>query len=183
MRMSPLPLTLVGLVALASVLGGCGGHSGPASDGPLSSATSMHGRIPSGDNCVPPGHAQTFGDQTFTNYGKAMVILDRVVLLNPHNERLIGSYAVPGTLLVGVVFWPIRNPQTQPAWKDRQPVHGFRLPPGKSFNMVLGVVAIAPGRASSQGMVVYYHDSSGRYVARNNFAMTIAATKLGCEQP
>jgi hypothetical protein len=68
-------------------------------------------------------------------------------------------------------------------WKYRQPVHGFRLAPGKSFNMVLGVAAIAPGQASSRGMLVYYHESAGSYVATDDFAMVIAATKTGCLAP
>jgi hypothetical protein len=174
-----LPVAVVALAAaLASALGGCDGGGGPASDGSLSSGAD--GRIPRGANCVPGGHAQTFGDQLFTNHGHATVVLDRVVLLHPHNERLIGSYAVPGTLLIGVVFWPPKYAGMPSTWKHRQPVHGFRLAPGKSFNMVLGVTAVATGRASSQGMLVYYHDSAGMYVARNYFAMIVAASKRGC---
>jgi hypothetical protein len=85
--------------------------------------------------------------QTFTNYGDTTVILDRVVLLRPRNERLVGSYAVPGDLLVGNVRWPPTYPSTisvpgvPAAWKHRQTVPGFRLAPGKSFNMVLGVAS------------------------------------------
>jgi hypothetical protein len=69
-----------------------------------------------------------------------------------------------------------------PAWRDRQPVHGFRLAPGKTFNMVLGVAATAAGQARSRGMLVYYHDSAGSYVARNYVAMIIATGKNGCNQ-
>jgi len=83
-------------------------------------------------------------------------------------------------VLIGVVPWPPKYPGMPPAWKDRQPVHSFRLAPGKTFNMVLGVTAAGPGRATSQGMLVYYHDSAGRYVSPNYFAMIIAATKTGC---
>ena len=178
MRIKPLVVLAVA-AALMSAVGGCG-RGGPATDGPLSSGTSIHGRIPSGDNCVPGGHAQTFGDQVFTNYGQVTVVLDRVVLLHPRNERLIASYAVPGKLLIGVVFWPPKYAGMPSTWKHRQPVHGFRLAPGRSFNMVLGAIAIAPGQASARGMLVYYHDSAGSYVAPNYFGMIIAATKLGC---
>ncbi|HVB41747.1 MAG TPA: hypothetical protein VNF47_03435 [Streptosporangiaceae bacterium] len=179
-RVRPLPLAVAVLaVALGSALGGCGGVGGPAADGPLSSG--VDGRIPRGENCVPGGHVQAFGDQQFTNHGHdAVVVVDRVVLLRPRNERLVGSYAVPGDWVIGVVFWPPEYARMPPTWKYRQPVRGFRLAPGKSFNLVLGVAAIAAGRATSQGMLVYYHDSSGSYVARNYFAMTIAATKSGC---
>jgi hypothetical protein len=180
MRVMSLPLAVVVVAAaLASALGGCSSR-GLSAAGPLSSGSSVHGRIPRGGNCVPGGHAQTFGDQLFTNYGQVTVVVDRVVLLHPHHERLIGSYAVPGRRLIGVVFWPPKYPHMPSTWEHRQPVHGFRLAPGKSFNMVLGVTATGTGRATSQGMLVYYHDASGSYVARNYFAMTIAATKYGC---
>lgn len=178
--------TSAAVAALVSILGGCG-DSGPASDGPLSSSTSMHGPIPRGSNCVPGGRPQAFGFQQFTNYGHTTVTLDRVVLLRPHNEHLVGSFAVPGAVIVGVVHWPPKYPGTPAglgvptAWKHRQPVYGFRLAPGKTFNMVLGVAAITRGRrATSQGMLVYYHDSSGAYVAPNYGANILAASTVTC---
>ena len=181
------PLATVALAALVIAVGGCSGGGGPATDGPLSSSTSMHGPIPTGSNCVPGGHSWAFGFQQFTNYGHTTVILDRVVLLHPRNEHLVGSYEVPGAVIVGVVRWPPRYPGSPagvgvpPAWKHRQPVHGFRLAPGKTFDMVLGVAAITGGRrATSQGMLVYYHDSSGTYVAKNYWANIIAASTRTC---
>ena len=178
-RVKPLPLAVVAVAAaLASALAGCSSGGGPATDGPLSSG--VDGRIPRGANCVPGGQQQTFGDQVFTNHGHATIVLDRVALLHPHNEHLVGSYAVPGTLLIGVVPWPPKYADMPSTWKHRQPVHRFQLAAGKSFNMVLGAAATATGQASSQGMLVYYHDSAGSHVARNDFAMTIAATRNGC---
>jgi hypothetical protein len=178
-RLRPLRL-LVLAVAVAFAQGGCGG-SGPATDGPLNSGNSIHGPIPSGSECAPGGRTWAFGLTSFTNYGHTTVVLDRVALLHPHNEHLIGSYAVPGARVVGVVYWPVRNPPTQPAWKHRQPVHGFRLAAGKSFNMVLGIAAIAGGhRATSLGMLVYYHDSSGSYLAKDYWANIIAANAHTC---
>jgi hypothetical protein len=165
-------------VALAAALGGCGG--GPSADGPLSSGAG--GRVSHGNICVTRfvSRRQTFGFEQFTNNGRSTIILDSVVLLHPHSERLIGSYAVPGERTIGVVPWPPMYPGMPPAWQHRQPVHGFGLAPGKSFNMVLGVAATGTGRATSQGMLVYYHDSSGSYVARNDVAMIIAVAKNGC---
>ncbi len=180
MRVRPLPLVVALAAALVSALGGCG-SGGPAADGPLSSGYSVHGPIPRGSICVPGGRPQSFGDQLFTNYGHATVVLDRVVLLHPHNERLIGSYAVPGDQLIGTVPWPPKCPGMPPGWTHRQPVHGFRLVPGETLNMVLGVAAVAAGRrAISQGMLVYYHDTSGTYVAKNYFANIIAANTHTC---
>jgi hypothetical protein len=172
--------TLAALAALASVLGGCSNSGGPATDGPLRNG--VNGPIRRGFNCVTRfvSKLQTFGDQQFTNYGHATVVLGRVALLHPHNEHLIGSYAVPGDLVIGVVPWPPKYAGMPPTWKHRQPVHGFRLAPGKTFNMVLGVTAAGPGRATSQGMLVYYHDSVDSYVVRNIFGMIIVATKHGC---
>lgn len=181
-RVKSLPLAVVAVAALASALGGCtSGRGGPVTGGPLSSGTSMYGPIPRGSICTPGGRRQTFGFELFTNYGNTTVILDRVVLLHPHNERLIGSYAVPGDLLIGAPRgWPPKYAGIPHTWKDRQPVHGFRLPPGKSFNMVLGVEAITARRAISEGMLVYYRDSSGTYLAKNYFANIIAPTARSC---
>jgi hypothetical protein len=136
--------------------GGCSRHGGgPAADGPLSSAA--FGSITGGANCAPGGEAQTFGTEVFTNHGQTSVVLDRVVLLRPRNERLLGSYAVPGTFMIGVVPWPPRYADMPPTWKYREPVHAF-----------------------SQGMRVYYHDSAGSYVATDHLAMIIALGKNGC---
>jgi hypothetical protein len=164
------------------MLGGChGGGDGPSADGPLSSGNSIHGPIPTGSICAPGGRPQTFADQQFTNYGHITVVLDRVVLLRPRNERLIGSFAVPGDQEIGTVPWPPKYRGIPSSWKDRQPVRGFRLAPSKSLNMVLGVLAVAAGRrAISQGMLVYYHDSVGSYVAKNFFANIISANTHTC---
>ncbi len=135
----------------------------------------MHGPIPDGAICLPGGRPQTFGDQIFTNYGSVTVVLDSVVLLHPYRERLIGSYAVPGARVIGAPGgWPPKYPNMPSGWKHRQQVRGFRLAPGRTFNMVLGVAATTPGRATSRGMLVYYHDSSGNYVAKNYFQNVIA---------
>jgi|SRR5580658_335301 hypothetical protein len=178
----PLPVAAaVVAVALASALGGCGGAGGPATDGPLSSGNGANDPIPRGAICAPGGRPQAFGDQQFTNYGDTTVVLDRVVLLRPHNERLVGSYAVPGAVLIGTVHWPPNYTGLPPTWKDRQRVHGYRLAAGKTFNMVLGVAAVTSGRrATSAGMAVYYHDSSGTFVAKNYFANIIAANTHTC---
>lgn len=155
--------------ALVSALSGCGG--GPAANGPLRS-----GGLPLGSQCVPGGRPQAFGFVLFTNHGHVTVILDRVVLLHPRNEHLVGSYAVPGDAFLGVDHWPPGDPP-----EDRRLVHGFRVGPGKTFNMVLGVAAITGGhRATSQGMLVYYHDNSGTYVAKNYTANIIAASTRTC---
>jgi hypothetical protein len=177
------PLAALALAAaLAAVmtgaLGGCGSGTSPVAAGPLSSR--QDGALPHGANCAPGGEVQSFGTELFTNYGHAAVVLDRVALLHPRNERLVGSYAMPGDRLIGIEPWPPDYAGLPPEWKLRQAVRGFRLAPGKSFNMVLGVAAAGPGQASSQGMLVYYHDSAGSYVTTDHVAMIIAATGNGC---
>lgn len=184
MRARSLPLTVVALAGLlAFALAGCSTPASahdPATNGPLSSGTSAHGRIPRGGNCLNRrGVPETFGDQQFTNYGHVTVVLDRIVLLHPRNERLIGAYAIPGIELVGVIPWPPNWPGVRALWKTRQPVRGYRVAPGKTFNTALGVIAAGPGFATSQGMLLYYHDSAGSYVAPNYFKMQIAATRSG----
>ncbi len=179
--MKRLPLAAVALVValagLAAGLDACSSSSpsGPATDGPLSSAASAHGPIPRGGNCLNRRINQTFADQSFTNYGHAAVVLDRIVLLHPRNERLIAAYAIAGPPQIGVIPWPPAGR----AWDHRQPVHGYRVAPGKTFAPVLGVKAAGPGFATSQGMLVYYHDAVGSYEAPNYFAMQISANGSG----
>jgi hypothetical protein len=140
----------------------------------------LHDPIPRGGNCVtfpPSTPAQSFADQTFTNYGHATVVLDRIVLLHPHNEHLIAAYAIPGTRLAGVLRWP---PKYRPGWSHRKPIRGYRVAAGKSSNMVIGAEPAGPAKATSQGLVLYYHDSAGSCVAPNYFAMDVAPGINGC---
>jgi hypothetical protein len=180
----PLLLVLAALTAaLASVLGGCSGGAGsPVAGGPLSSR-GANGVVPRGSYCGPArvGQPIAFGEEVFTNYGHTTVVLDRVSLQHPRNERLIGSYVIEGgSVLIGAEYWPPSVGAVASTWKLRKPVRGFRLAPGKSFNMVLGVIATATGQAKSQGMLVYYHDSAGSYVTSDDFAMVIAVNKAQC---
>jgi hypothetical protein len=171
-------LVAVATAALAPALAGCSSR-GPAPEGPLSRG----GPIPNalGSNCAPGGRPQAFGVEQFTNHGRATVILDRVALLHPHNELLVGSYAVPGDGVLGITHWPPDHPSSHPGWQDRRPVPGFRVAPGKTFNMILGIAAVAQGRrATSRGMLVYYHDSAGRYVAKDADANILAASTRTC---
>ncbi len=183
MRTRVKPLSLVAAfttAALISALGGCGSE-GPARNGPLGSGS---GSDPDhGSACAPGrvGQPRSFGLSQFTNHGRVLVVLEGVTLQHPHHLRLVGSYAVPGAVLIGVGGWPPNYAGIPAAWKHRQAVRGFRLAPGKTFNMVLGVEATAMGIGTSRGMVVYYHDSSGNYMATDDVGMTISTSKSGCK--
>jgi hypothetical protein len=181
-RLLPRPVTLA--TALVLLLAGCSSGGGaPAADGPLSSK-GANGVVPRGSYCGPArvGQPIAFGEEVFTNYGHATVVLDRVSLQDPHNERLIGSDAIEGgSVLIGAEYWPPSVAAVASTWKLRKPVRGFRLAPGKSFNMVLGVIATAAGQASSQGMLVEYHHAAGNYVTSDDFAMVIAVNKKRCQ--
>ncbi|MGH3405259.1 MAG: hypothetical protein ACRDRJ_22555 [Streptosporangiaceae bacterium] len=161
--------------SLAGCDNGC-----PATDGPLNGPFGT----PSGHvvcTAARVGQPIAFGLDTFTNHGHTAIALDRVGLLQPRHERLVGSYAAPGVYIAGVVNWPPRHPPTSRNWKDRQAVHGFRLAPRKSFNMVLGVIATATGGATSQGMRIYYHNTAGRrYLAFDHNKLIIDTAKRGC---
>jgi hypothetical protein len=138
-----------------------------------------------GSDCSPGrlGQPITFGDERFSNHGHTTLVLDRVSLRHPLHMRLVGSFAVPGIGLAGVgLGFPPTYPGLPPSWKHRQGVHGFRLAPGKSFNMVLGVVSTGLAPARSLGMLIYYHDPAGKYVAVDRFAMIIAVGKSECSQ-
>jgi hypothetical protein len=179
MHMKPLPLAAAATL-LVSVLSGCNsGHSSPATDGPLGSGGDpTHAEV-----CAVArvGQALTFGLEQFTNHSRALVVLDRVTLLHPHHERLVGSYAVAGYVPIGLAdSWPPKYADKLPAWKHRQPVHGFRLAPGKTFTMVLGVAGTRSGTATSKGMLLYYHNTSTSYVTKDELAMTVAAGKGKC---
>jgi hypothetical protein len=178
LKTSMKPVALAVLAgALIYFLAACS-NGGPATDGPLG------GGAPGGSFLCQParvGQPEAFGVEVFTNHGHAAIVLDRVALLRPRNERLIGSYAVPGAYIVGGVPWPPGPSDLPPTWKDRQPVHGFRLAPRKSFNMVLGVIATARSRATSQGMRIYYHDTAGSsYLTVDHNKMIIDTTKQEC---
>jgi hypothetical protein len=173
------------VVALAAALASAGcGSSGPAADGPLRGGA--FGSITGGSDCSPGrvGQPVTFGDELFTNPGRTTLVLDRVGLRHPRHLRLIASDAVPGRQGVSLVGttrgFPPRYSGLPPTWKHRQPVHGFRLAPGKSVNMVLGVAATGGPSARSPGMVIYYHDPAGSYVADDHFAMSIAVGRREC---
>jgi hypothetical protein len=185
-RVKPLPLAATALgLALASGLGACSsaGHD-PAANGPLSSGTGKSGKIlPHDGECATRfyGRRWAFGIDQFTNYGGTTVVLDRVVLLRPHNERLIGADVIPGTREpVGAITWPPNWPSVRGAWKTRQPVRGFRVAPRKTFSMVLGVEPTDERNATADGMLVYYHDPAGSYVAPSYLATQIAIGKDGC---
>jgi hypothetical protein len=163
------------LVVLASATGACSSSHGsaPSADGPLTTSTEH------GFNCASGTRLQTFGDQLFTNHGRTSVVVDRVVLMHPRGgERLIAAYAVPSNGLVGVQNWPPHF-DVPPAWKDRRLARGYRLAPGKTFGMVLEVAGATVGTATSQGMLVYYHDPAA-YVTPNHFAMIIAPPGRVC---
>jgi len=184
--MSAVQMRVALVALLAAALAGCTSANGSrATDGPLSSGAGKDSKIvPHGGICATryTGRFQAFGDAQFTNYGHVTVVLDRVDLLHPRNERLIGSNVVPGRVLIGALPWPPSYPRDRALWKTRRPVHGCRVAPGKTFNMVLGVTAVGPGDANSQGMLVYYHDADGSHAAPNYFGMQIVPTRNGCLQ-
>jgi hypothetical protein len=177
-------LVAVGLAALlACALAGCSSSDPHPYDGPLSSATGAGGPIPRGGECATRfyGQRQAFGIAVFRNYGHSTVVLDRVILLHAHNERLIGSDVIPGTRSwVGAVTWPPNWVSVRGAWKTRQPVRGYQVAPGKSLEMVLGVEPAGPRNATSEGQLVYCHDHAGSYVAPSYFGMQVTVGKNGC---
>jgi hypothetical protein len=181
MKLLPAAVTVLLACGAAGCSGGGGGHSDrPAADGPLSSGVNRTAVV-HGSACAPGGGPRTFGLEDFVNYGHTTVVLDRVTLQRPRNIRVLAVYAVPGRSEIGVWSWPPHYRGLPAEWKDRQPVPGFRLAPGKQFVMVWGLQARNAGsRASARGMLVYYHDSAGSYVATDDFGMTIGAGKGGC---
>jgi hypothetical protein len=166
--------------ALASALASAGcGSSGPATDGPLRN-------VPDGGaecQVTHVGQIVTFGLETFTNYGQTTLVLDGASLLHARGLRVVGSAAMPGEQELGEMFgWPPKHRDMPPGWKHRRRVHGFRLAPGKSFGIVIGVVATAAPLARAPGTVIRYHDSGGRYVAYDHFAKIIAASNRQCDR-
>jgi hypothetical protein len=175
-RGRPSLTTVIALAAAMTVaLGACSSpaRGGPATDGPLTTSTEH------GGNCAAGSRLQAFADQFFTNKGRTTVVLDRVVLIHPRDERLIAAYAVPGVLGIGVGNWPPPG-GWPPAWNGHRPVRGYRVGPGREFNMVMEVAGATARLATSQGILVYYHDPAGNYVTRNYFAMVIASPGRIC---
>jgi hypothetical protein len=178
MRFRALPL--VTAVAALATMAGCSGSGtshAVSTHGPL--AGGSYGSISAGSVCAPAsvGQPRTFGTERFANDGSTTVVLDSVALERPRNERLVGSYAIPGDSLVGTAPWPPVGPGIPHSWRYREVVRGFRLAPGKMLVIALGVAAPSAGPATSRGIVLDYHDSSGWYVLRNGLGMTIAVGK------
>jgi hypothetical protein len=164
----------VAVAGVTVVLGGCSSPARPSEGGPLTTTTEH------GGNCATGTRLQTFADQFFTNTGHTAVTLDRVVLMRPRGgERLIAAYALPGVLGIGVGNWPPPG-GWPPAFKTRRPVQGYRVAPGKTFNMVMEVSGSTVRTATSQGILVYYHDPAGAYVVPNYFFMTIEPPRGQC---
>jgi hypothetical protein len=79
-------------------------------------------------------------------------VLDRVVLWRPRNIRVLAVYAVPGESMIDTGYWPLRN-AVPAGWKNRQPVHGFRVAPGKKFTMIWALQATCTTRGTSGGQL------------------------------
>jgi hypothetical protein len=167
-------------VALTLALAGCGSDS-PATDGPLGGAGRGTASVWA---CARLAQPVTFGTEEYTNDGHSTVVLDHVGLRDHRGEHIIGAYAVPaGNFLVGVTpGWPPKYLGMPGTWKYRQPVHDFRLAPGKRVNLVLGVVATTTLTGRSQGIVLDYHDPAGSYVLNDHLAMIII-TRRHCTPP
>jgi hypothetical protein len=182
-RVKPSALVAIGLAAvLASIVCGCA-SGGVTPGGPLSTGNGID-KPPNNffGSCIPGGRPAALGYDVFTSYGHATVTLSRVALVHPRNQRIIAAYAAPGTWTLGQYRWPPpKKPPTQPQWKDRQPVHGYRVPAGKSFDLVLDITAIDNSqRATSRDQLVYYRDSSGRYAVKTYASLTISANTHSC---
>jgi hypothetical protein len=89
-----------------------------------------------------------------------------------------GSASASQPIVGGPLSGPAGGSDCQPT---RQPVHGFRLAPGKEFNLALGTAADTRPLAEARGMVIRYHDKADRYVYTNHFGMLITATGHECE--
>ena len=144
MHVGSMTLAALALAAVTPALAGC--SSGPP---PL-------GAAPSGENqCIPakPGQGVTYGLEAFTNHSSSTVVFDRVGLRQPRNLKLLGAYAIPGDRYpVGIwADWPPAPERgdrlpVPPSWAHRHPVSGYRLRPGASAGIVLGVESTArPG--------------------------------------
>jgi hypothetical protein len=151
-------------LALTAGLAGCG-----SSDAPLRAA-------PSGESqgfCkIKQGQGITYGLEDFTNHSSQTVGFDRVGIRDPRNLKVLGARLTPGDrYLVGM--WPTWPPHPQrsyplaSSWKHRRLVAGYRLRPGKSAGVVLGIEPTA-FPASTAGMLIWYHTASGSYVLRDD---------------
>jgi hypothetical protein len=157
-------------VAFVPAMSGCG-SGGP---GPLAAA-------PSGESqCIPakPGQGVTYGLERWTNHTSQTIVFDRVGIRRPQRLKLLGAYATPGLYVVGMWgSWPPkgqRDFRLPRSWAHRRPVAGYRLRPGATAGMVLGVESTAPPRGSTPGMLIWYHTASGSYLLRDDLEIIVA---------
>jgi hypothetical protein len=171
MHLTRTTLAMVALtVALVPAMSGCG-SSGP---GPLRAAP------PGTSTCIPakPGQGVTYGGERWTNHTSQTIVFDRVGIRRPQHLKLLGAYATPGLYVVGMwASWP---PKGQPeiwlshSWAHRRLVAGYRLRPGATAGIVLGIESTAPPRGSTPGMLIWYHTASGNYLLRDDYEIIVA---------
>jgi hypothetical protein len=66
--------------------------------------------------------------------------------------------------------------RTTAAWQDRRPVHGFRLPAGKSVAIVIGVVATGTSAGHTPGVLVDYSNGGSSFAFSGRMAITVSTT-------
>jgi hypothetical protein len=172
MHIGRLALVAVLAAALAPALSGCSDGPPPLSAPPPGGQTFCD---------IKPHHGLTYGLEDFTNHSSQTVVFDRVGVRDPQHLKVLGADLTPGArYLVGMwPDWPPKpvrgqtDPHLPPSWKHHRPVAGYRLRPGATAGVVLGIESTSASGGKTPGMLIWYHTASGSYVLRDDLAIDI----------
>lgn len=169
-------------MAATVLLAGCGGSSAPQSGGPLGPPGNPGGA------CLPaagPGQPESDGFTEYSNLGSAPLVITRVSLAAPRHLALLGSYLVPtgGTELGESATFPPKSTTGSPlppGWAGRQKPGHFRLMPGKSVNIIVGIEATVRPGGMSPGVEIWYTEAGTSYVRKSNWTVQVSIPR--CER-
>jgi hypothetical protein len=170
---------LLGL-ACGLALAACGSAGDPSAHGPLG---------PPGNpttTCTPLGRGEALSDGylSVANHGTGTLTIERVALASPRNITFLGAYIVPvrGNVVGDFDGWPPPAGKLLPGvmWAQRHRPAGAQVRPGESIDSVVGLkIAAGHTKASDNGQLIYYHDSSGHHYVMHSHVRVILETGTG----
>jgi hypothetical protein len=170
-----LVIVLVAAAALASAVVALSSNHDAQSAGPLGPAGNHDWQ------CLPAKlrEPDTFGAELLRNSSHATISIDRVELASARHLIIIGAYLVPGNAGVGTAhgFPPPSSEVREPYWRERGTAPGYRVPPGRWINVVVGLDRTATV-GSTAGIEVAYHEGSTHYLLKTNFKVILRGNCL-----
>ncbi|MBB5789096.1 hypothetical protein [Jiangella mangrovi] len=158
-------LLLTGVVAAAAVCA-----AGTVAAGPLGGSGNLVGVR------SPDGGPVTIS-YPLPNLGPGTITVDHVRLLDPDGITLEAALVLPGRFVIGGPFPPdLTGEQSQhlrPAWSRRVDAVGARVPPGRDYDLAVGLQPAHQGRSSIKGVEIAYTEGGRSYRLASRMEVTI----------